>query len=139
MSDDNKSALHAAIGRRRRAALLWKLFMCCCFLLLLEIPLPPLAPHYAFPLSMIFLVLTGHSFYMARRLPVREALLLAKVLDGRLTKSTLCTELELDPPTAEVLLHTMKKQGFIQVDDGALLGEGEVIYRVKGLLPSGNA
>ncbi|TNE45324.1 MAG: hypothetical protein EP343_27310 [Deltaproteobacteria bacterium] len=122
-----------AKDKRHRSGVLWKLSFVLMVLLYIEVPLPPLPPRAAFPLALIFTMLTGFFFYQATKLPIREALLLANDHSGHLSVTVLCTEMELTVAEAETLLMVMAKRGLVQVDDDALLGEGDIIYKVKGL------
>lgn len=117
---------------RDRANTLWKLFAVSAGVLLLGVPLPPLQPWVAFSGAGIFVALMGHFVYRAKRLPMREALLLGQLKQGQLTVSILCIELELNPAEAKVLLYKMERNGLIQVDEDALYEEGDMIYRLKG-------
>jgi hypothetical protein len=117
---------------RQRANLSWKI----CFLLMvvffIGVPLPPMPARMALPLAVLFSLMTGYFFYRAKRMPIREALLYARSHRGLLTVSILCADLDLDLPTAETLLNVMQKRNLIQVDDDALMKDGELIYRVRG-------
>ncbi len=122
-----------AKAKRHRSGVLWKISFALMVLLYIEVPLPPLPPRAAFPLALVFTMLTGFFFFRATKLPIREALLLANDHSGHLSVTVLCTEMELTVAEAETLLMVMTKRGLVQVDDDALLGEGDIIYKVKGL------
>lgn len=132
MSDPNKQ-LEEAKRQRSQASLLWKVFGLLCFVCLLEIPLPPLVPWMAFAGAALSGGAAGHFFFQATKMPTREALLLAQTKEGTLSASMLCIELSLDPTTAKVLLHTMEKQGLLQLDEDTLYDKNDMIYRLKGL------
>ncbi len=127
--------LKSAINRRRRASLLWKIFLFITLLFMLEIPLPPIPPTMAFPLALLSLIFAGHSFYLSARLPIREAILLAKANKGYLSVPLLCAELDLDIAVAEAIIRVMDKKGLLSIDDSEILEGGDIQYRVHGLLP----
>jgi hypothetical protein len=83
--------------------------------------------------AMIFLGLMGHNFYQAKRLPIREALLLGQLKDGLLSTSMLCLEFGLNPAEAKVMLQKMERQGLLKLDENALFEDGDMMYRIKGL------
>jgi len=126
--------LEKAKNSRARASLFWKLFLFITILFMLEISFPPIPPTMAFPLALLSLILAGHTFFQASRLPIKEALLLAKVNKGYLSISLLCTELDLEISTAEAVLHTMEKKGLLRIDDSAVLEGGDVQYHLQGFL-----
>lgn len=129
----NTSKWHEAKSSRHSSGMLWKICFALMVLFYIEVPLPPLPPRAAFPLALLFTMLTGFFFYKATKLPIREALLLANDHSGHLSLTVLCTDLELTVAEAETLLAVMAKRGLIQVDDEALFGDADIIYKVKGL------
>lgn len=129
----DQQELQCARQRRKHRRLLWKICFVCMVFFYVEIPLPPLPPRLAFPLAMLFTLLTGWFFFRSQQLPLREALLLGRIRNGCLSLSVLCTDLELPIPEAETLLRIMEKRRLIQIDQEALLGDGEMIYRITGL------
>lgn len=125
------TAFEAAKEQRQKADLIWKFGLLATILCMIEIPMPPITPFLAFIGTAIFGGLTANYLIKARRLPVREALLLAQARGGELTLTSLCVELELSAPVAKVLLAKMQQQGLLQVDDDALLDDGNLRYLLK--------
>jgi len=126
-----RAAFEAAKKQRQQANLYWKFGLLATILCLIEIPMPPLTPVFAFFGAALAGIFTATQLHKAKRLPIREALLLAQLNDGALTLTRLCVDLELHPTTAKVLLHKMQQQGLLQVDDDALIGEGDLRYLLK--------
>jgi len=86
MNEDRK-AFEKIKARRLSSKRMWKIFFFFMIILFIEVPLPPLPPQMAFPLALFAMFLTGGAFYRATRLPVREALLLARSNRGQLSLS----------------------------------------------------
>lgn len=126
-----KQAFEEAKAQRRQADIYWKIGLLATILCLIEIPMPPLTPLFAFLGAAATGGLTAHFLIKARRLPVREALLLAQSRGGELTLTSLCVDLELSAPAAKVLLAKMQRQGLLHVDDDALLDDGNLRYLLK--------
>lgn len=126
--------LQHMVGRRQRAELTWKIFLSAALVFALEVPLPPIPPRMAIPLMVFSVLMTIRSFYIARRMPFREALLLAQLHDEKLSLSLLCSHLEIEINVAEAILRTLERRGMLQVDSEALADDNELIYHVKGLM-----
>ena len=134
--DETKRKQKRAKRRRERANWGWKLALLGAVVFLLEIPLPPIPPVMAVPCALGCLVIAGQLFWMAKRLPIREALLVAQLHNGQLSVSLLCTELDVDLVVAEAILHEMERRSVVRLEEEPLLNDGELIYRVQGFLPS---
>ncbi|MCB9639059.1 MAG: hypothetical protein H6727_09220 [Myxococcales bacterium] len=121
------------IERRARAEWQWRLLLGAAVFFLLEVPLPPLPPRAALPSCFVMLLFSAYFFVRARRLPLREALLLSEENEHRLSATLLCARLGLDLRTAEATLRILEARGMVQLDDERLEHD-ELVYHVRGFL-----
>ncbi len=133
-SDEEVSLeLKKLLERRAKAAFYWKVFLVLSVIFALEIPLPPIPPNLSLPFTLTTLFAFGVFFFRANKLPVREALLIARLHGGRITPALLCSEMDISLDTAEEVLKLFEKKGVVELDLSAIEDKSELIYRVKGL------
>ncbi len=132
--EEIKRELKKLVRERRRNDLIWKITLPLSILLVLEIPLPPIPPSLAFPLAVISGLWTGFAFYRAKRMPVREAILISRLNKGFISAPILCSELDISLDTAEAILKEFVKRGIAEVDERYLEGQSELLYKIHGLL-----
>ena len=132
--NETAQQLEYLIGKRKRANFFWKIFLTLAIICLLEVPLPPVPPQMALPLMALFFLLTINTFYVSKRMPIREALLLSQLHQDQLSLTILCSNLDVDIQTAKAIIRRLERQGLIQVDSDTLAKEDDLIYKVQGTL-----
>jgi len=87
---------------------------------------------WAFALGTPLIILGLVWLISTYKLPVREALLFAKVEEGKVTAPSLALGLNITLETAEQVLTHLVQRGYAQVSTEEM-EEGAIIYKISGL------
>ncbi|PIE35891.1 hypothetical protein CSA56_02265 [candidate division KSB3 bacterium] len=87
---------------------------------------------WAFALGTPLIVLGLFWLMSTYKLPVREALLFARIEDGKITAPSLALGLNITLKTAEQVLTHLVQRGYAQVSTEEM-EEGAIVYNVIGL------
>ena len=66
------------------------------------------------------------------KLPIREALLFARIHGGKITAPSLSMGLDITLETSELILEELTRKGYAQISTEDM-EEGEIIYKISGV------
>jgi len=119
------------LKKRHDRKLGWTLLI-LALICIIDIPFPPLPPLHATGLAIILFIISLYFLYGGYKLPIREALLMAKEKNGRISVALLTMELGCNIEDAKKIIYILSRENLITLMDESM-ENGEEVYKVTGV------